>query len=106
MKFEFDTSGLDKLEKNLDNLVNNADSIDGAHEVPLVELLNQSFMTKHSKFSNFEEFASQSRFDFSDFENIDVNQLDEYVKNHTSFTTWNNMINTAATSWTAQQLGF
>lgn len=51
MDFKFDLSGLDELQRRVRKL-------DGSHDMPMIELLNPEFMTKHTSFSSFQDMST------------------------------------------------
>lgn len=57
-------------------------------------------------FSNIDEFVEKSGFDFSNMESIDENELDSFIKENSSFDSWNSMKSKAAGFWTKNSLGF
>lgn len=105
MKFEFDTSGLDKLQKDLGKLADNADNLDGTHSVSFDNLFPPTFMQKHTSSSNIDEFTKRSDFDWENMETISEKSLNSYVAKHTSFSNWDEMKAKAVELWTKDQLG-
>ncbi|MDT2686316.1 hypothetical protein [Enterococcus gallinarum] len=62
-------------------------------------------MQSYTNFSNIDEFVEKSGFDFSNMESIDENELDSFIKENSSFDSWNSMESKAAGLWTKKQLG-
>lgn len=63
--------------------------------IPGEDLLTDSFISNHTKFSSFEELLSSGGFS-TDFEEIDDDNLDEYIKSNTPFESLDDMIFDAA----------
>lgn len=103
-RLSFKFKGMRKLERKLEQLANNAEKLNGTHEVPLVDLFNDAFMKENSDFNTFEEFAESSPFDFSNLDSIDENALDAYVSSQTKFSSWSKMLNEASSLWAVKQL--
>ena len=75
---------------------------DGQCDVPLSELLNDSFVSHHSSFSSLDELMEASEFKIEsqeDFEAIPDNEWDEFIKRNTSFNSWIDMLNDACEQW-------
>jgi hypothetical protein len=75
---------------------------DNQQNVPLSELLNDSFISNHSSFSNLGELMGESGFPIEsqdDFEAIPEEQWDAFIKQNTSFENWKEMLNAAGEEW-------
>lgn len=94
MKFKFDDSGIKKLQKNFKDL-------EGPHSIPFEELFTNSFMQRYTDFNNIESFVNKSSFDFNDMESINENDLDKFVNDNSTFSTWKTMLTKASQKWTA-----
>lgn len=94
----FKMDGLDDLIKSFDKMEKNAKELDGDHNIPLGDLLNEEFMSKNTKFSSIDDFFDKSPFTVEtdeDFDSIDENKLDEYVQENTKFSSWIDMLEDA-----------
>lgn len=102
-------TGLDDLQKHLEKLTNNAESLNGMPDVPLDEFLDKSFLQKHTQFSSLTELIENSDFDVQlaeDFKAIPDDDWDQYIGSISKFPDWTSMISSATQSWTAKKLGF
>ena len=97
--------GFDDLMNTFDNLLRNAESISGENEIPLEELLSTSFIHNYTAFTSIGEFEDSSGLDFSNLEEIDSNLLDQFVSEHTKFSSWDDMLSEAGKQWAAKKLG-
>ncbi len=101
--------GIDEVQKNLENFLNKAKKIEGKNEVPLIELLPDSFIKKYTNFEATQDFvdACEKLLDV-DFLSIDENdeKFNHMIKEETSFDNWNGMIGEATTQWVGKKLGF
>lgn len=102
-------NGFDDLNKRLKAMSNKANELNGTNQVELGKLLNESFMQANTDFDSLDDMFEKSPFDIQtsdDFEAIPKGQLDEFISNHSKFSSWNTMLETASKKWFAQQLGF
>ncbi len=100
--------GLDKLQKNLNELEKKVKDIDGKHNVPLSELLDDSFISSCSSFSNLDDLIKASGFKVEsqeDFEAIPDDEWDSFIKSNTSFNNWHAMLQAATAEWAKKKLG-
>lgn len=104
MKFEFDISGLDELQKELEQQIKNAGKLNGENEVSFNELFPDSFMKRYTNFDNIDIFEEKSKFNWKDIENIPDNELDSFVSKNTTFKNWEGMLNTATQLWVNKEL--
>ncbi len=101
-------SGLDKLQKRLDTIANNAEKLHGTHDVPVVELLTPSFVSQHTNCKTAEEFFEKSGFKIetsADLEAIPDEEWDEYIRSVSTFNDWESMLAEAAKGWAVKRLG-
>ncbi|WP_455931523.1 hypothetical protein [Priestia aryabhattai] len=102
-------NGFDELNERLNDMSNKADELNGENQVELGQLLNEGFMQANTNFDSLNDMFEKSPFDIKtsdDFEAIPQGQLDEFISNHSKFSSWNTMLETASTTWVAKQLGF
>ncbi|MCU9614099.1 hypothetical protein OEV98_11060 [Caldibacillus lycopersici] len=100
-------SGLDEFDKFLNDLQKKANEASG--EVSFPELFNDDFMRTYTKLNDIEEFFNKSPFKIEtqeDFENLDEIELNKYVKEVTSFLSWEEMKEEAGTLYMKKKLGF
>ncbi len=101
-------TGLDNLSKRLNQLTENAKELGNTKSASLNEILTPDFISKHTKFSNANEFFEASGFSVSDqnsFEAIPEEKLNIFVSSVSSFSTWREMLNTAGAAWGKPKLG-
>jgi hypothetical protein len=101
--------GLDEVSKKLDDLAKKAKTIDGKHNVPIKELLNPTFVSKHTHFSTAEEMFDASGFKLESQEDLAAipdEKWDDFIRSVSSFGNWQAMLDQAIKDWTAKKLGF
>lgn len=101
--------GLEKLQKKLENLSKKAEEFDGKQSIPITELLTNSFIVKHTKFSSVEEMFNASGFKVEtpeDFAAIPDVEWDKFINSVSSFENWQNMLGAAGKEWVVKKLGF
>lgn len=100
MKFEFDDSGLRKLVNKLKDLERGID-------VPLSELLNSSFMTRHTSYTTLEELLEEAGVTLAseeDAKGLPTNEkLNAFIAENTRFKDWNDMIGVAAEEYISRK---
>jgi hypothetical protein len=102
-------NGLDKLNKRFNDMSNKLNELNGTNEVELSKLLNDEFMQENTNFNSLSDMFDKSPFEVQtsdDFKAIPDEQLDEFIRNHSNFSSWNTMIQTASKKWVVKQLGF
>lgn len=106
MSFKFDDSGLDKLEKKLKTISSNAEAINGTYQ--LGDIFNPKFMKTYTDYASIDSFFAASPFKIEkeeDFNNINEDELDNFVRNHSSFNNWDSLKGKAGEIYIANQLG-
>lgn len=99
-------SGFNDLNRLLKDLEKKVQSANG--EVEFSVLFNPNFMTTFTNFSNIDEFFKRSPFEVSskdDFEQLDENELDQYVAETTRFSSWEEMKGKAGELYVKHKLG-
>jgi len=105
-KIKFEMNGLEVLSKNLDKLTKKLESLK-EQEVSFNELFPSSFMMKYTQFRTINEMVERSPFEIEseeDFRNIPDKEWDNYVKEKTSFQSWNEMINKAGNEYLGEKV--
>lgn len=107
----FKTEGFDELEKELKRLERNvskpAEEFNG--DVGLEKLLDADFIKKHTKFDNADSWLTAGGFTFEtqeEYDNLDENELDSYVRNSSDFSSWQAMLESAAEIAITRSLDF
>lgn len=105
----FRVEGFDEVNKNLKEFMNKANKMEGNNEVPLIELLPDSFIKKYTNFETTQDFVdSCEKLLDVDFVTIDKNdeKFNHMINEKTSFDNWNGMIHEATAQWVGKKLGF
>jgi hypothetical protein len=104
MKFEM--HGLDAFKKKLEQLEKNADAINGT-QVSFAELFDESFMSDHSKFSSLSELVKSGGYstDAEEFAKIPDEEFDQFIRENTDFSSWEEMKRSAVRKYTIPKLG-
>ncbi|MFA6849165.1 MAG: hypothetical protein WCS30_02350 [Selenomonadaceae bacterium] len=74
--------------------------------VDFKDVFNTSFMRKYSHYKSFEKFLQGGKFNIKsqkDFEMLPEEQMDQHVKKHTIFSSWQEMLNFATDKYILQQ---
>lgn len=99
--------GLDALQDELEQMAENALGLEGSNEVPFTELMPPAFMAEYTDCESIEAFIDESPWTVesqADFRAIPDDEFDEYVDEHTRFSTWETMLSRAANQWAGRQL--
>lgn len=103
MSFNIDLSGLEKFKKELNQKVQNFNS----KPKTFADVFDSSFMNTYTKFSSIDDFFNNGGFSINskeDLENINESDLDKYVSNNSTFSSWNEMQKTASVEYAKKQL--
>ncbi|AMN69055.1 hypothetical protein [Psychrobacter sp. P11G5] len=95
-----DLKGLHQLEKNLSEL-------SATHSIPLGDLMNPSFISSCSQYSNFEALIEASGFKVKskeDFAAIPDHEWEQFIQTNTSYESWIEMQQDAGISFYAANL--
>lgn len=101
--------GFDEFNKKMNNLMNNAKSLEGEQQVSFVELFPDSFIRKYTNSDSLELFFKESGFKLetkADFDAIPQEYFDEYVRKTTKFQSFHEMLEKATTEYIVRKLGF
>ena len=91
-----------------EEFLNKLNELKGQHEIRFSKLFVPEFMEKYTAFSTIEELLQASTFDIKtneDFKNIPDKEWDEFIKETTEFSSWEEMVKEAGDLWTTRQLG-
>lgn len=98
---------LNDLTDSLDSFQKKLEKNSGTQEVTFDVLFPNSFMTKHSKYSDIDSFLSASNINSQeDFDNVPESQFDVFVNANSDFSSWQNMQQQATNEYFAKKLGF
>ena len=96
----WDSSGFDRIKRNLEELK-------ARKEVTFGELFPLAFVSSRTQFPSFEEMCKQSGFKIEtmeDFEAIPDAEWDAFVRAHSDFASWNDMLTTATGEMASRML--
>lgn len=89
MKIEFDK----QFEKTIDE-------ISKPQKVKLERLLNDKFISSNTDFKTFDDFMTNLNIStVEEFQNLPEEKLDQLIKNHSSFDTWQDLLEQASTEY-------
>ncbi|MDK7952181.1 hypothetical protein [Lactobacillus paragasseri] len=98
-------NGLEALQKRLDNISRNAQELAGNNRVDFDKLFNPSFMNKYTDLSSIKEFLDiLGVHNQEELNNLPKSQLDTYTSQHTRFTSWHEMLQTATKEYVVKSL--
>lgn len=101
--------GLDEMTRKLKSLSRKLESLSGRHRVPLQGLCPPQFMVRYTSFRTIDEMIEASGYKVEsreDFAAIPDEEWDRVVAKNTRFSTWKEMLNTAAKDWARSKLAF
>jgi len=99
--------GLDKLQRQLDELQRKVEKASGTREVPIDELLTPDFMLRFTNFASAQAMFDESGLDFetqAEFDALPADQLDAFIAANTQFDTWDELIAAAGTEYVQKLL--
>lgn len=99
--------GLKELSRDLKKLSSKMKELDGTHSVSMDQLLNPSFISKHTRFNDLEELFKAGGFEFEteeEFKAIPQEKMDAFIAEESKFTDWQAMIQEAGGEWVKKQL--
>ena len=100
-------TGLDELQRKLEQMRRNAEQMHGEHQVPLTELFPPAFMRQHSSVPDFEAFCREGGIEISTedaFAATPEDLLNEAAKRITHFASWEEMKKAATENWAKRRL--
>lgn len=103
------TSGFDELENYLKQLEQNVKDLENTKSVTFDELFIPKFMHQYTSFDTIDDLLLAGGFEVNsseDFKLIPDDVLDKHISEHTNFSSWQEMLNSAASEYAARKLGF
>lgn len=94
--FEFEIEGLEELKRNLNELGNEVENL--PKKLKLKDLFTTDFITKNTKFASLDDMFNSSGFVIEsqeDFDKIPYDEWNNFIKNHTNFSSWEEILQTA-----------
>lgn len=101
--------GFTEIQKKLADLSDRAQRLDGAQNVPITELLTLEFLSTCSHFKSAVELFETSGFTMSSQEEFDAipdDKWNAFIRQNTSYSSWEEMLKAASTAWVKRELGF
>jgi hypothetical protein len=107
--FKINVQGFDELQKHLEGVAERAREMDGQEQVvSLAELMPDDFVAEHSSCTSMEELLSASPFkieSLDDFKAVPDADWDAYIASKTSFSSWEEMQESAVAARVQKMLG-
>lgn len=97
-------TGLDKLQRKLEDLSSRARDLDGTHHLSFSELFPDRFIRAHSSFGSMQALIDACGIENPD--DIQTERWNAFVAQNTSFEGWEAMKSAAGIEWTQRKLGF
>lgn len=107
IRVRIDDRGVRELTRKTRDLERRASELSGTRSIPLTDLLCSEFLLKYTDFGSVEELFRAGGHEVEsqeDFERISDEERDQLARNHTQFSTWDDLIGTAAREWTEREL--
>jgi hypothetical protein len=101
-------TGLKEMQKRLGDLSRRAKNLEGPQNVSITELLTPAFLSKCSRFRSAAELFEASGFTVNsqeDIASIPDDKWDAFIKQNTSYSSWEEMLKAAGTAWVKRELG-
>ena len=100
----FEINGFDELINHLSNIENNVSNLSKTDSLSFDEIFTSDFMSKHTNCKSFDPDSGIAP--GTAFEDIPDDDWDTYVSQHSSFTSWEEMMDTAVEQYVSIKLGF
>ena len=101
-------TGFKELQNTLGDLSRRAQNLEGPRNVPIADLLTPALLSRCSRFKSAAELFEASGFTVNsqeDFAAIPDDQWDAFIKQNTSYSTWDEMLKAAGAAWVRRELG-
>lgn len=105
---KFSVDGLDDLIDDFKGMIHKASGFEGTKEYSLSTLFDNGFLSKHTQFQTFEALMKASGLkcdNQSDFDNIDVESLDRFIRSVSDFDSFDDMKHEAFSDLVFKDLG-
>lgn len=105
----FKIDGLDKLQRDLKRMEQNARKLNGKHSIPFDKLFTKSFMKKYTRYSSIDDLLEAGGFqakDDKEFDAIPTKELNAHIAKVTKFKSWEDMLDEAVQQYIDDQFGF
>lgn len=98
------SNGFDNLQKQLQGVQKNLESLTKKHSVSFDEAFNDSFMKSHTKFSTLDSFWDAAGFKDVSFKDAPQEKLDKFTADNSEFKDFQSMTDAATLEWTNKQV--
>ena len=101
--------GLTEFQKKLADLSNRTQRLNGAQNIPITELLTSEFLSTCSHFKSAVELFETSGFTMrsqEEFDAIPDDKWNAFIRQNTSYSSWEEMLKAATAAWVKRELGF
>jgi hypothetical protein len=91
----------------LNRLGENTRALSGLHEIPISDLFTPAFMTQHTNVATFQALVEAGGFTVAsqaDFDAIPDAEWENVIREHTSFSSWQQMQEKAGEEYAARKL--
>ena len=106
MTIKIEITGLEELQKELDDLGRKAEALNGEHKIPINELFTTSFMQQHTNFISIDALIEAGNFKVEPTDDLEtIPGWDEHIAKSTRFANWQEMMEQASAEWAKKQLG-
>lgn len=93
------------FSKNMEKIQKSVEEASKSHYVPLNILLNDLFMLNYTTFDNIDTFIDSGFGDkYATFQDIPIEELNEYVRENTKFENWDTMLQVASNEYMRNRL--
>lgn len=96
-------TGLDQLQRKLEDLGRRAERLDGTHTLTFELLFPDSFVRAHTRFATMQEMIDEGGID--EAEDIEKPEWNSFVVANSNFESWEDMKSDAGAEWAKSQLG-
>jgi hypothetical protein len=99
--------GFDEFQRNLRELSQRAQALDGTHEIPIHDLLTPDFIRTHTRHGSVDEWLNASPFRIDtteDLQAVPAEKWGDYVRTTTGFASWQDMLESAAAQYVQAKL--
>lgn len=106
--FTLEVSGFDEIERKLQQLADNVETMTGEHSIPLTEFYPPAFMAEHTDYETIEQMFEASGFTVEtpeDFTAIPNAEWDAFIASRTQFADRRTMQTKAAAEWLSRGIG-
>jgi len=103
----FTVDGLEELQKQFNEMEEDAKKAAQRQEVPFSDLFTPAFMLKNTQFSTFDELMDAGGFHAEtseEFDAIPEETLDSHISSTTKFKSWEDMLDEATEQYLVKKL--